>query len=302
MIDFKEIGEDGEKWELLARDFFAQLGFIIESPPDRGPDAGKDLLISESIEGKLNHYPFKWLVSCKNNIISGKSVNEKQDENNILERCKVFRADGFIGFYSTLSSSGLNTRLRQLKDNQEIKDYKIFDYKLIENYIIEYGFSQIFLRYFPKSYKNVRPIHKIFDQLIELRCDYCGKDILQDLYKDNYNAIAGTAYSCEGDKQIFHDVYFACKHDCDNHMEYKMKKHGWSTLWEDITDIAKPNFYLRYILATINQLSDPEHYEYKQTALKKERMLLMALAQKVFHEVTDEERERFNELLETGLY
>jgi hypothetical protein len=302
MIDFKEIGGTGEEWELLARDFFTQLGFIIETSPDRGADGGKDLIISESIKGKLNHYPFKWLVSCKNYSISGKSVNETQDENNILERCRSFRVDGFIGFYSTIPSAGLNARLKQLKDNQDIKDYKIFDYKLIESYIIEYGFSQMFLRYFPNSYKRVRPIHKIFDQLVELKCDYCGKDILKNLYKNDYSAIVGTAYSYEDNKQVFHNVYFACKYDCDNHMEYRMKQKGWGTLWEDISDIAKPNFYLRYVLATINQLNSPQQYEYKPKAIKKERMLLMALAQKVFHEVTDEERKRFDELLETGFY
>jgi hypothetical protein len=48
MIDFKELGQSGEIWELFARDFFMELGFSVVSTPDRGPDGGKDLIISET--------------------------------------------------------------------------------------------------------------------------------------------------------------------------------------------------------------------------------------------------------------
>jgi len=61
----------------------------------------------------------------------------------------------------SIPSLVLNTRLRQLKNNGKIKDYKIFDRKLIENYLIRIGFSDILMRYFPKSYKNVKPLHLI---------------------------------------------------------------------------------------------------------------------------------------------
>jgi hypothetical protein len=126
VIDFKELDSDGEQWGLFARDFLSELGFIIDSPPDRGADLGKDLLVIENLGGLLAKYPFKWLVSCKNYAVSGRSVSE-EDEKNILERIKGFHCDGFIGFYSTLPSAGLNSRLMQLKINKEIKDYKIFE-------------------------------------------------------------------------------------------------------------------------------------------------------------------------------
>ena len=47
MIDFKEISSDGETWELFSRDFLEEMGFFIETPPDRGADGGKDMLITE---------------------------------------------------------------------------------------------------------------------------------------------------------------------------------------------------------------------------------------------------------------
>ena len=64
------------------------------------------MLISEQLKGNLNKYRFQWLVSCKHFAKSGNSVKET-DEPNILERLSSFNADGFIGFYSTLPSSGL---------------------------------------------------------------------------------------------------------------------------------------------------------------------------------------------------
>jgi hypothetical protein len=51
MIDFSEISDDGEEWELFARDFLAQEGYKILSEPDRGPDGRKDLLVSETYKG-----------------------------------------------------------------------------------------------------------------------------------------------------------------------------------------------------------------------------------------------------------
>ena len=124
MVDFTEL-PDGEVWEHFARDFLAESGFQIETSPDRGADAGKDFLVTERLVGRVNTYPFRWLVSCKHFAKSGKSVSE-QDEPNIRERLESFRADGFLGFYSTIPSSGLNSRLMALRNEHKIRDYRIF--------------------------------------------------------------------------------------------------------------------------------------------------------------------------------
>lgn len=64
MIDFKEIGSP-EVWELFARDYLVELGFVVEVPPGRGADQGRDLVVSEQLTGKLRTEKFAWLVSCK---------------------------------------------------------------------------------------------------------------------------------------------------------------------------------------------------------------------------------------------
>jgi hypothetical protein len=100
LINFAEIAS-GDKWEDFARDFLEELGFQIESPPSRGPDLGKDLLISERLAGKLGKYSFRWLVSCKHFAESRRSVGS-EDESNIRDRLEHFQTDGFLGFYSTV--------------------------------------------------------------------------------------------------------------------------------------------------------------------------------------------------------
>src|SRR5262245_57290916 len=116
MIDFTEIPHDSDGWELFARDFLVERGVYIDWTVDRGADQGKDMVAVEQLKGSLGRYRMRWLVSCKHFATSGRSVSAT-DEQNVLDRIKEFKADGFIGFYSTLASAGLNTRLRALRDN-----------------------------------------------------------------------------------------------------------------------------------------------------------------------------------------
>ena len=112
VLNFKEISEahiaDGKQddFELLARDFLEFLGYKILSDPDRGADGGKDIIVQETRNGVGGETILRWLVSCKHKASSGKSVSAN-DDSNILDRVMTHKCDGFIGFYSTLASSGL---------------------------------------------------------------------------------------------------------------------------------------------------------------------------------------------------
>jgi hypothetical protein len=298
MIDFKEIPYNDDTWELFARDFLLQLGFFIETSPDRGADGGKDMLVTEEVKGKLHSYRFRWLVSCKHFATSGNSVNENDHEKNILERVKSFKADGFLGFYSTVPSAGLNTRLAQLRTEKEIKDYRIFDHKLIENYMISLGFSQIMFRYMPENYKKIRPLHKIIDEYVPITCDCCGKDLLEALYHEKYSGlVAQVQQRAEDGRTSVVETYFACKGRCDKTLENRYwNRYKEPAGWKDLSDIAMPNEFLRWLMATINQLHD-ENFSYSESAIDKERTLIIALSQKIFREVAEEERVRMKELM-----
>jgi Restriction endonuclease len=297
LIDFTEIDSDGEVWELFARDFLQEIGFFVESTPDRGADGGKDLLVTEQLQGALNNYRFRWLVSCKHYAKSNNSVTEKE-ELNLQERLDSFNADGFIGFYSTVPSSGLNNRLSKLKDNGKIKDFRIFDNKLIENYLIRIGFSKLLMRYLPESYKRVKPTHLICDDFIPIECKKCGKELIESLNQEHYNAVICRVVSSEDNFKKIIDVYWACKGECDRSLEsYYYSNHSAITRWQDISDLVIPVIFANWILSTMNRLrQSPE--QYTDEAFKKEKQFILAMCQKVLREMTDDERKRARNLFE----
>lgn len=300
MIDFTEI-TDGETWELFARDFLAELGFFIETSPDRGSDAGKDLLVSEELTGNLRQYRFKWLVSCKHNALSGKAVNETAEQN-ILEKIRSFGADGFIGFYSTVPSAALNTRLYSLRENETIRDYRIFDKHLIENHLIRVGYSFLLIRYFPHSYKSVRPLHQIVSEYVPLECKVCEKDLLLALYDEEYKGLVAYVRRMESyeennkDSDSIEEIYWACKGSCDRVLQHELARDRKVTSWEDISDLVIPIYFLRFIL-NIQNTNRSRTNAFSDLAYEQLTTLMIALAQKVLRDTTVKERERVGKLL-----
>ena len=287
MLDFTEI-KDGEEWELFSRDFFQSEGFFIETTPDRGPDGGKDFLMSETIKGKVGQYKFTWLVSCKHNAVSGKSVSEV-DEQNILERVKGFNADGFIGMYTTVPGSGLNHRLKQLKENQLLKDYKIYDHKLIENIMLGTGYSNLMLRYLPVSYKNVKPLHSIFTKYEPLNCDYCGKDLLVEMTRSGTNA--NIVHVTPKDSNHILEIYVACQ-PCDTALQHRYRSLGLrANGWNSLNDLLNTATFLRYLMATLNNIRNGTDM-YDDNAFSKEKGIFLRLSQKVMREMNQEDIER----------
>ncbi len=300
MLDFKEISSP-EEWELFARDFLQELGFFIESSPDRGPDGGKDMLVSESLDGRIGKYKFKWLVSCKHNAVSNIAVNETEEQN-ILERVVGFNADGFIGFYSTVASSGLNNRLKQLKEAGRLKDFKIFEHKLIENYLINIGFSTLLMRFFPNGYKTIKPLNIIFDKYHPLECDVCGKDLLEAMFKDELNGVIGFVGRTLEQGEIFNeDIYIACKGVCDTQIEKRFRAAGLtSNSWQDIKQLTNPALFIKYVIATLNAIQRGE-IKYSEIAFKKEKLFLLKMSQKLLVPMNKEDNEQHNTLVEFGL-
>lgn len=297
MINYKEI-TDGESWELFTRDFLNDLGFLIENPPSRGADGGKDLIVTEIIKGKIHQSEFRWLVSCKNYAISNKSVNENDDEKNILERVKSYKADGFMGFYSTIASSGLGSRLSELKKLKEIKDFQIFDGKRIENYLTTVGYSHLLIRYFPESYKIIKPLELVLEKYQPLLCKECGKDLLIELYKSEHNANIVYVYKRDSQKMMYEEIYCCCK-KCDRKIRNKIYNRDYTTSWRDMSDIIIPLEFLNYMFATMNRIKDGDD-SYTDKAYRQEQNILMALSQKVLRSTTIKERKRLQYL--AGLF
>src|SRR4029077_12579754 len=138
ILDFEEIPLahvfDGysDAFELFAREVLALIGYEIVESPSRGPDGGKDLIVSESRKGVGGKTEIKWLVSCKHTAATKKAIGVS-NEPSILERVKSNNCHGFMGFYSTLPSSALASRLHNL--NKEI-EIQWFDREKIESQLI----------------------------------------------------------------------------------------------------------------------------------------------------------------------
>lgn len=300
MIDFKEI-PDGEVWEQFARDFLTEVGFQVETPPDRGPDGGKDLLITERLAGKLNAYPFRWLVSCKHNAISGKAVSEA-DEPNIRERLESFRADGFLGFYSTVPSSGLNARLAALRNEYKIRDYRIFDSREVENHLVRVGYSKLMMRYLPDSYKRTKPLHILGSTYLPLECRTCGKDLLEELHRKEYKAIIVMDMTTNEDGiETVHDFCWVCKGSCDDRNRERIRAiKGHLDPWNDISDLDIPLNFLNWVFTTIDRMRSGETI-YTNEGYERIKHFIAAMSQRVFREMTESEKMRTNRLSYFGL-
>lgn len=145
-------GQNRDAFELFSRDFLEALGFVIHEGPDRGPDAGRDLIVSEAVVGKVSELEVRWLVSVKHTSHSGKSVGIN-DEIDILGRVRDFEVDGFMAFYSMLPASGLSKRLQRVAEEVEVF---VFDRGRIESQLLSNpALDNVFRQYLPESYEEI---------------------------------------------------------------------------------------------------------------------------------------------------
>ena len=297
ILDFTEIPQantgkgDQDTFEQFACLFLKYYGFKIEQGPDRGPDGGKDIIVSETLKGVGTcDIVRKWLVSCKHKAHSKKSVSTI-DESNIKDRVVSNHCNGFIGFYSTLPSSGLSNIIHELGI-----PVMVFDNKIIEAKLLSGGkeFNKLVEIYFPVSLKKYRQEHPvkahIFDIDEQLYCECCGKPLLGFDEWGNYLSFNNN----EG--KIAH-IAFVCKGSCDNIIEDKYRKQGLNyDGWNDIHDLHNPLGWIKLLFAFVNgiqnehDLTDEAYEQFKQlfictfpyvarSASKKERERMLRLIQ-----------------------
>ncbi len=153
-LDFTELppahtGRQRDEFELFAGGFLVQESFRILEGVDRGPDAGRDLIVEETRSGPGGDTIVRWLVSCKHKAHGGASVTVS-DEANIRDRIETNRCTGLIAFYSTVPSSGLSDIFRALPPKYGVI---IYDPAHIERKLVDSpGFRKIAARYLPKSF------------------------------------------------------------------------------------------------------------------------------------------------------
>lgn len=295
-IDFTEIpGESAEgqdTFEWFARDFLEALGFETILGPDRGADAGRDLVMREVRVGPAGRTHIDWLVSCKHNAGSGRSVSASE-ETDIGDRVAAHNCNGFMAFYSTGPSSGLATKLNSGNLTSQIC---VFDRERIEHHLLTAEFRELARRYFPASMdrwlqENVKP-SAVFSDPPVIECDNCGADLLSPL---RGNLLFIERRMKDGSPTVIEHVYAACKGVCDQVLTLRHAEEGVSDAWTDIDDLAIPLLYVRAVAATLNQLHSGE-YAYEESAFEKTKRVLLQLFPLVAREVTSKEKKRIESL------
>lgn len=158
---------DENEWERFAEDVLFHLGFAIIVGPSVGADEGLDMIADRD--------ETKYLVSCKHNLKSGKSVGVGS-EADISDRVKRHGCQAFIAFYSTGPTSALKRKFKDL-ECQGVKIVELYKSAIMDIMPTMSGFT--LQKYFPRPQEITHYINEPIDYK-PLRCmePGCGKDIL----------------------------------------------------------------------------------------------------------------------------
>jgi hypothetical protein len=301
-LNFTEIapataGPDRDSFELFARDVLEFVGFGILEGPDRGADGGRDLIVEELRTGVGGETRVRWLVSCKHKAHSGSSVTPA-DEPDIQDRLNTHSCTAFLGFYSTIPSSGLSTKLTGAASKF---GHQVYDSERIERVLLHSADGLLIAkRYFPKSVErwkvtDRKPV-KIFAGEAELNCDHCGKDLLLPEARGIVAFWHPFGNPDDADSNRTEHVYFACKGHCDQVLRYPFLESEMIDGWEDISDLLIPTIYLRWMMGTVNRLHN--HYKYSDQAFEKTKDLLLHLFPMICRHLSEEDKDRVSQLQE----
>lgn len=285
-------GAARDQFELFAREFLELVGFKIVTSPDRGADAGRDLIVEEIRAGVVGETRVRWLVSCKHKAHSGSSVTP-DDEQDIHDRVRTHGCSGFLAFYSTVPSSGLATKLNAPDLPFEVQT---FDQEKIERYLLRFFGIELAKRFFPASFarwtKENPKAAKIFGEEPHVSCCYCNKNLL--LPKPHGIVVVWSSPSTAGKPRTTEHVYWCCKGLCDRALKEKYWRRGIVDGWEDIPDLLAPIAYIRWVIALVNQLQRGD--KLTEEAIESMRDFLLNLFPFVAREMTEGERERISQL------
>jgi hypothetical protein len=110
MIDFTQI-KTGEDFELLCEDLLRAMGYTIEASVSRGPDLGRDIIVSKTVIDEMGFTEsYRYLIECKHYARSGKSVQEA-DIGSPIARMSTHSCNRYILVTSTVPSEKVRAQL-----------------------------------------------------------------------------------------------------------------------------------------------------------------------------------------------
>lgn len=117
MLDFTELSADGQDLELLVRELLFRQGFSVQWS-GKGADGGRDLVCVEKRGSFFKEDERSWLIQCKHNANSGKSVGIA-DLDEISDSCAHHNCQGYLLVCSTHPSSAVVNRLEGISKNPQ---------------------------------------------------------------------------------------------------------------------------------------------------------------------------------------
>jgi hypothetical protein len=154
-FDFRELGVEpvGEHFEALVRLLGERFGLQVQWT-GRGADGGRDLVFIETQAGPLKTTAIRWLVSCKDNSQSNRSISEK-DVGSIVDKVRQHKCEGFLLATTTTVSSGLKELLDRLDPSAggEIQT-KVWDRFEITKMLLLPQCEDLVLQFFPEQKKK----------------------------------------------------------------------------------------------------------------------------------------------------
>ena len=232
---FKSMNPD--EWESFAADFLSSRGYRIYTFPSKGIDGGKDLLVE--INGRI------YLVSCKHYIVSGNSVG-LGDEISIMDRIFQHEATGFIGFYSTIITSGLADRTKALSQRNRNIDFVLYDKSIISDHLPHIS-SYILQKYgLPNNIKFILNVPE--NEYSPLPCLSCGVDILSPELI-NYSM---AAIYLNNDEKL--EYVYGCKKCCSN-----IDNIGWIEVYQALHQ-EQLNIWIKYVNDELQSFLTSDHF------------------------------------------
>lgn len=248
------------------------------------------MVVEETRTGVCGTNSVRWLVSCKHMAHSGKSVSKK-DEINIVERMRIKKCNAFMGFYSTIISSGLGNILP--RDNEvKIYDRSSIEHELLKKLAQNNSVVNLIKSYFPNSYENsIRPRLKSNIPLAssDVVCDMTGVKLLKD------GGYGNILFFSNNNNPKEYKVSFVCK-EKDNELEQKMLNKGWTMEgWEEIADLKNPMIFIEYCIRFLQM--QHSGISFSEESFPKIQNLLCQAFKYVARDMTEEEKEHFNDLV-----
>lgn len=299
LLDFKEIsaanvgGSGQDHFELFAQEFFSMLGNEVTRGPSRGADAGCDLILRENRTGVGGTSTVKWLVSCKHKAHSATSVG-KSEEPEVLDSVQSNGCDGFIGFYSTLPSSGL---LKKVVDLAQI-DNQFFDAARIERELLATSKGrEIAERFFPDSYGNwtrENPTKaQVFAGSKGIQCIKCGADITEGR-EGIFVQWDKSTFDGHSNTRAIRETYCCCRGKCDKELIAERSGSDYHDKWDDLHDRRIPVYFIRVVMSLLNELQNGDSFS--EESFEEEKRVILELFPYVARDMTKKELERVQEL------